>query len=355
MSIRMMRYSANERGVFVQLGKGKGTWGGRVEAFWNSSRVLQVHRKGKWGGLVLAGMLGKWVLFGRLGYWGLAGLVLQVLNSCYFCLDTKEVSDIFVAPCFVNGLEEYDGEINLGVEENMISNEFAVNLCLDHEVKSRNKVVNKELIVALRGGIYFVKFILNPEEDDVEPWVGFGRSFLRLTKAIADLETRTITIYPELDLFLFVCKMEKNSRNKRKQLENYKLTYSDMGPSMSTRKPLTLEEAKREALAISIYEIYSLLEEERPVIETMPYSDKYKKILDGTCLNKMKLDGTNKEEEEAITKVKGEALIENEDLRAFVIPIRLESMINLSALADTGLDINVMPYRVYKEMGREEV
>nr|GEZ52693.1 hypothetical protein [Tanacetum cinerariifolium] len=60
-----MRYSANERGVFVQLGKGKGTWGGRAKAFWNSSHELQVHRKGKWGGLVLAGKLGKWVLFER--------------------------------------------------------------------------------------------------------------------------------------------------------------------------------------------------------------------------------------------------------------------------------------------------
>nr|GFC51668.1 hypothetical protein [Tanacetum cinerariifolium] len=44
---------------------GKGTWGGRVEAFWNSSHELQVHRKGKWGGLVLAGKLG-FFRFGEL-------------------------------------------------------------------------------------------------------------------------------------------------------------------------------------------------------------------------------------------------------------------------------------------------
>ncbi|GKD62448.1 hypothetical protein Tco_1299957, partial [Tanacetum coccineum] len=84
-------------------------------------------------------------------------------------MDTEEVSDRFMSPCFVNGLEAYDGEINLGVEENMISNEYAVKLCLEHEVKRGNKVVKKKLIVALRGEIYFVKFIINPEEDDVEP------------------------------------------------------------------------------------------------------------------------------------------------------------------------------------------
>ncbi|GKE14596.1 hypothetical protein Tco_1422173 [Tanacetum coccineum] len=91
-------------------------------------------------------------------------------------METEEVSDRFVAPCFVNGLEAYDGEINLGVEENMISNEYAVKLCLEHEVKRGNKVVKKELIVALRGEIYFVKCIINPEEDDVEPGVILGRS-----------------------------------------------------------------------------------------------------------------------------------------------------------------------------------
>ncbi|GJX68258.1 hypothetical protein Tco_0303985 [Tanacetum coccineum] len=239
-------------------------------------------------------------------------------------MDTEEISDRYVTPCFVNGLEGYDGEINLRAEENMILNEFAVKLCLEYEVKHGNKVVKKELIVSLRGEIYFVKFIFNPEEDDVEPRVVLGRSFMRLTKGIADFRNETITIYLELDPFLdiiegvevspFVCKMGKNSRNKRKQLEKYQLIYSDMGPSLSTRKPLTQEEAEREALDIDICRRYSLLEEERPVIETMAYSDKYKNILDGICLDKMKLDGEmKKEEEEAIIKIKGEELIEKED------------------------------------------
>ncbi|GJY44148.1 hypothetical protein Tco_0432361 [Tanacetum coccineum] len=120
----------------------------------------------------------------------------------FYQMETEEVSDRFVAPCFVNGLEAYDGEINLGVEENMISNEYAVKLCLEHEVKKGNKVVKKELIVALRGEIYFVKFIINPEEDDVEPGVIFGRSFLRMTKAITDFGVGTVTIYPDIDPFL---------------------------------------------------------------------------------------------------------------------------------------------------------
>ncbi|GKB90081.1 hypothetical protein Tco_0962353 [Tanacetum coccineum] len=171
-------------------------------------------------------------------------------------MDTEKISDSYVAPCFVNGLEAYD-------------------------------VVKKELIDALRGDVHFVKFIINPGEDDVEPGLLLGRSFMRLTKGIADFGNETITIYPELDPFLdsskgeekigddwdlllddldfgdipdiervevppFMSKMGKNSRNKRKQLEKYHLIYSDMGPSLSIGKPLTQEEAEREALAINI-------------------------------------------------------------------------------------------------------
>ncbi|GKB53358.1 hypothetical protein Tco_0904111 [Tanacetum coccineum] len=52
----------------------------------------------------------------------------------------------------------------------MISNEFAVKLLLDYE-------------------------------DDVEPGVVFGRSFLRLTKGIIDFRNGVITINPDLDSF----------------------------------------------------------------------------------------------------------------------------------------------------------
>ncbi|GJX17362.1 hypothetical protein Tco_0218194 [Tanacetum coccineum] len=191
----------------------------------------------------------------------------------FYQMDTEEVSDRFVAPCFVNGLEAYDGEINLGVEENMISNEYAVKLCLEHEVKKRNKVVKKELIVALRGEIYFVKFIIDPEEDDVEPGVIFGTSFLHMTKAIIDFGVGTITIYHDIDPFLeeteeegksnddwdnlldfniddvpvlgeegllpFVCKMGKSSRNKKWAMENLNFFYQDIGTSSSAGGHLT--------------------------------------------------------------------------------------------------------------------
>nr|GEU48342.1 putative ribonuclease H-like domain-containing protein [Tanacetum cinerariifolium] len=77
----------------------------------------------------------------------------------------------------------------------------------------RNKVVKKELIVALRGEIYFVKFIINPKEDDIEPEVIFKRSFLRMTKAIPNFKARTVTIYIDIDPFLEKNKGEEKSNH----------------------------------------------------------------------------------------------------------------------------------------------
>ncbi|GJT61131.1 ribonuclease H-like domain-containing protein [Tanacetum coccineum] len=308
----------------------------------------------------------------------------------FYQIETDKVSEWYIAPCFMNGLEAYDGEINLALDENLISNEYAVKLCLDYEVKKGNKVVKKELIVPLKGELYFVKFIINPKEDDLVPEVIFGRSFMRLVNGIVDFGSGVITVYPEQDpfeddsektkksmddwdqlldfkfddiphldgeeLLSFVCKMGKSSHNKKREMENLNLFYPDIGPSSSTERHLIQEEAAKEALAQRINQKFALLEEVRPILETMAYHDKYKKVLDEIWKDKVESDGMIvKEEEEAINKVKGEALKEKDNPGAFIFPIRLEGKVNENALADTGSDINTMPYRIYEQLGREEI
>ncbi|GJR91351.1 hypothetical protein Tco_0215362 [Tanacetum coccineum] len=97
----------------------------------------------------------------------------------FYRMETDEISEWYIAPCFVNGLEAYDGEINLAFDKNLISNEFTVKLCLDYEMKKGKKLVKKELIVSLKGELYFVKFIINPEEEDFEPGEAQGPTVLQ--------------------------------------------------------------------------------------------------------------------------------------------------------------------------------
>nr|GEV28152.1 hypothetical protein [Tanacetum cinerariifolium] len=230
-------------------------------------------------------------------------------------MEMDEVSERYIIPCFVNGLEAYDGEINLVINENLISNEYAVKLCLDYEVKKGNKVAKKEFIVALKGELYFVKFIINPKGDDVEPRVILGCSFMRLVNGIVGFGSGL----DGEELLLFVCKMGKSRRNKKRAMENLNLFYLDIRPSSSTGRHLTQKEAAKEALEIRISQKFALLEEE------------------------------------AINKVKGKALKEKDDAGTFIFPIRFEGKINKNALADTGPDINTMPYRIYEKLGREEI
>nr|GEV27993.1 hypothetical protein [Tanacetum cinerariifolium] len=158
----------------------------------------------------------------------------------------------------------------------------------------------KELIVALKGELYFVKFIINPKEGDVEPGVIFKKSFMRLVNGIVDFGSGL----DEEELSSFVCKMGKSSRNKKRSMENLNLFCQDIGTSSSTGMHLTQEKAAKEALALRISQKFALLEEVRPVLETMTYHNKYKKVLDEIWKNKVELDKMIvKKEEEAINKV----------------------------------------------------
>ncbi|GJS58030.1 hypothetical protein Tco_0652814 [Tanacetum coccineum] len=150
--------------------------------------------------------------------------------------------------------------------------------------------------------------------------------------------------------------MGKSNRNKKRAMENLNFFYQDISTCSSAGGHLTQEEEAKEAIAIRMSRKFALLEEERPIIETMAYHDKYKKILDEVWKDKVELDGKIvKEEEEAVKRIKGEALKEKDNPGAFIFPIRLEGQVNENALADTGSDINTMPYRIYEQLGREDM
>ncbi|GKE05711.1 hypothetical protein Tco_1397729, partial [Tanacetum coccineum] len=185
--------------------------------------------------------------------------------------------------------------------------------------------------------LYFVKLIINPEEDDFAPGVILGRSFLILAQGVVVFGNGVITIYPESDLFEEESEKTGKSSDDWDQLLDF--NFDDVPksgeelPPFVSRRHLTQEEAEKEELAIRISQRYALLEEERPVIETMAYNDKYKKILDEIWKDKVELDGrTVKEDEEAVKRIKGEALKEKDNPGAFIFPIRLEGKVNENAL-----------------------
>ncbi|GKE03788.1 hypothetical protein Tco_1395806 [Tanacetum coccineum] len=97
--------------------------------------------------------------------------------------------------------------------------------------------------------------------------------------------------------------MGKSSRNKKRAMENLNLFYQDIETSSSAGGNLTQEEAVNEA-----------------------------KILDEIWKDKVELnEKIVKEEEEAVKRIKGEALKEKDDPGAFIFPIILEGQVNENA------------------------
>ncbi|GJT37349.1 hypothetical protein Tco_0937214 [Tanacetum coccineum] len=58
-----------------------------------------------------------------------------------------------------------------------------------------------------------------------------------------------------IELPPYMCSMGKNFKNKEKTKENYKMTYSDAGPSLNITQPLNQKEMTHEALEKDILEI----------------------------------------------------------------------------------------------------
>ncbi|GJT24358.1 hypothetical protein Tco_0894295 [Tanacetum coccineum] len=107
------------------------------------------------------------------------------------------------------------------------------------------------------------------------------------------------------------------------------------------------------ALAHNISMRYEILEEVRPVIETLAYNDKYRKLLDEIWADKVRLDGMIKpEEEKSMAKMKGKMLKGKKDPGAFTIEQRGRddimkedrniTMINYTEAEVTGRLVNVL-------------
>nr|GEX81742.1 hypothetical protein [Tanacetum cinerariifolium] len=196
----------------------------------------------------------------------------------FYRMETKDISKRYDAPCFVNGIDSCSKRRDL--------------LC---------------------------KFIINPEEDDVEPGVLLRRSFQRLTKDFGDIRE-----IDGLELPPYVCNIGKSFRIKKKPSKNYKMKYDDKGPSLTIIRALTREELSREELKKDLSERIVILNEPRPKTETFKYRDRYKKVFDTILLDKLKLDGELElkeveANEEMIREYK--TIKEKEDIGVFVSPI----------------------------------
>nr|GEX87221.1 hypothetical protein [Tanacetum cinerariifolium] len=213
-------------------------------------------------------------------------------------METEEVCECYITPCFVESLDVYNEVTYLEYEKNLISNEFAINLDF------------------------------NTNEDDIEPGVIFGCSFLRITKEIIDFGNRILTIYPNLIIF-------NDDLDDELDALLASIDVEDLPPLDITDIPPF---------------VYNMRTNLRNKIKP---SKIYKMSYDGdVLLDKLKLDGEFELEEEMVREelIKGyRAIREKSDHGC------LEGIHNYRALVDTRSNITVRPYRIYELLGRDKV
>ncbi|GJW34650.1 reverse transcriptase domain-containing protein [Tanacetum coccineum] len=117
-------------------------------------------------------------------------------------METREVCEKYITPCFVEGLDAFDGITDLEYNKNYVCNELCIKLGLTYTLKENGaKSINKKLLISLKGETFLLDFVLNPEKDDCEPSVILGRPFLRLAKAIIDFQSGILTTCPNTTHF----------------------------------------------------------------------------------------------------------------------------------------------------------
>nr|GEU64030.1 reverse transcriptase domain-containing protein [Tanacetum cinerariifolium] len=234
---------------------------------------------------------------------------------------------------------------------------------LKKALKRRKRKTPIHYVGGLSEGDDFESQVPDEPKGDSTPGIVLGRSFIKTSRGIFDLGKRVVIIYldsdpfhdnsnslddpvdewddlleiidfgdiPEIDeLPPIMFNMGKNSISKAKIKGNYKMTYGDEGPSLKSR----------------------------PIIETLKNSDQHKKLLDSILLEKLKLDEEIEEGEEEVAKEvirNYKTHRETNDPGVFFIPIRVEGKYDTHALADTGSNINVLPYGIYMHIGAGEV
>ncbi|GKB90462.1 hypothetical protein Tco_0962734 [Tanacetum coccineum] len=186
-------------------------------------------------------------------------------------MESEEVCKRYITLCFMERLDAFDGVTDLEYEKNLILNEFMVKLGLTYE------------------------------EDDVEPCVFLGDLFLILPKPLSTLEVECLPFgLKPLLLIQMMTSLMKSLRNKKKPTKTYKMSYDSKGPSLTINRPKTQEELTREEMEEELYERIMLHNKKRPIIETLKYGDKHKKLLDSVLLDKLKLDEEFELEEEIV-------------------------------------------------------
>ncbi|GKA06425.1 kinase-like domain-containing protein [Tanacetum coccineum] len=96
---------------------------------------------------------------------------------------------------------------------------------------------------------------------------------------------------------------------------------------------------------------YKELEESKPILEVLENYVMYKKKLDEILIGKERLNKQKFSEEEKVGIIEHGLPKKMCDPRNYVLPVKINGVVEMVALVDTRASVSVLPYSLYKDLG----
>ncbi|GJZ97684.1 zinc finger, CCHC-type containing protein [Tanacetum coccineum] len=288
----------------------------------------------------------------------------------------------FSLPCDVDGQCAWDAELDIENSFNYITEERFDQLGfvrVDYEKYGRKMV--RDVRVEIHSFMFLVDFVVIGYANEGEPSVLFGRDFLVTSNSRVDfgigkmrIDLTMLEEMKEIDAMLDalvenleevgssngdLVKMGKASRNKNHKvnkltpppqikIEEIPTIYT-IAPPSPIYHPLT--QKQKEKVKEVLDRKYKELEESKPILEVLEKYMTYRKKLDEVLMGRARLNSDDYGEEVKMRIVKHRLPKKMYDLGNFVLPVKVNRIIEMNALANTGASVSVLPYYLFMNLG----
>ncbi|GKE00118.1 hypothetical protein Tco_1388101, partial [Tanacetum coccineum] len=114
-------------------------------------------------------------------------------------------------------------------------------------------------------------------------------------------------------------------------------------------RPLTQKQKEKIKEVLDIK--YKELEESKPILEVLENYVVYKKKLDEILMGRERLSNKEFSEKDKIGIIEHGFPKKMSDPGNYVLRVKVNGVVEMSALADTGASVSVLPYNLYQNLG----
>ncbi|GJZ04777.1 putative ribonuclease H-like domain-containing protein [Tanacetum coccineum] len=283
-------------------------------------------------------------------------------------------------PCNVDGQGAWDVELDMVDSSNYMSEEMLENLGfarIDFSDYGRRMV--RDAQVEMHGFTFLIDFYVIEYANEGDPSILFRRNFLVTTKSkvdfgIGEIRVDLTKIKEEENMGIFLnelddimeevgstsgemVKMVKANQNKNysfNKLTPPSLKIKEIPPSSLVApspiyRPLT--QKQKEKIKEVLDQKYKELEVPKPILEVLENYVVYKKKLDEVLMGRERLSNKDFSEKVKVEIIEHGLPKKMSDPGNYVLPVKVNGVVEMVALANTGASVSVLPYSLYQNLG----